>query len=145
MVTITIAEALMLLSDKEKMLKKIQNKKEHSYKESILKNEILIIKNALKKTSKETFVTVSSERISLYKVNEIITDLIFKKMYKNTNVSSDLINKLMAIVNTANFENNVEIPNIDIKDTKMYVIIKNAKDTEKKVFCIGKVYTGDNL
>lgn len=145
MATITIAEALMLLSDKEKMLKKIQNKKEHSYKESILKNEILIIKNALKKTSKETFVTVSSERISLYKVNEIITDLIFKKMHENTNVSSDLINKLMAIVNTANFENNVEIPNIDIKDTKMYVIIKNAKDTEKKVFCIGKVYTGDNL
>lgn len=145
MVTITIAEALMLLSDKEKMLKKIQNKKEHSYKESILKNEILIIKNALKKTSKETFVKVSSERISLYKVNEIITDLIFKKMYENTNVSSDLINKLMAIVNTANFENNVEIPNIDIKDTKMYVIIKNAKDTEKKVFCIGKVYAGDNL
>lgn len=145
MVTITIAEALMLLSDKEKMLKKIQNKKEHSYKESILKNEILIIKNALKKTSKETFVTVSSKRISLYKVNEIITDLIFKKMHENTNVSSDLINKLMAIVNTANFENNVEIPNIDIKDTKMYVIIKNAKDTEKKVFCIGKVYTGDNL
>ena len=136
MATITIAEALMLLSDKEKMLKKIQNKKEHSYKESILKNEILIIKNALKKTSKETFVTVSSERISLYKVNEIITDLIFKKMHENTNVSSDLINKLMAIVNTANFENNVEIPNIDIKDTKMYVIIKNAKDTEKKVFCI---------